>query len=49
MLVDCPLFYTVLCTSLKPRLDVKENVTVQVADAGVTIVTNSKLWIKRSR
>lgn len=38
-----PLHFT------EPRLHVKENATVQAADAGVTLVTDSKLWTQRSR
>lgn len=38
-----PLYFT------EPRLHVKENATVQAADAGVTLVTDSKLWTQRSR
>lgn len=32
----------------KPCLNVEESATVQAADAGVTVVPDSKLWTQRS-
>lgn len=44
-----PLSYAACCTSLKLCLSVEESATVQAAHAGVTVVTDSKLWTQRSR
>lgn len=43
IVLHSPLYFT------EPRLNVKENAAVQAADAGVTVVTDSKLWTQRSR